>query len=92
MTESKPYDERKGREAIARALMEDGPQTSAESGGAAAPAAAAPLGDPVKLFCQNWNTVKQVLQFLKPHLPFFLRGVVDAIIKAGDVLKGVICH
>jgi hypothetical protein len=88
MADAKEYDEKQAREAIARALMQDGPTAAAPSAAAAAPSGI----NPAQLFCQNWDTVKQVLQFLKPHLPIFIRGVVDAIIKAGDVLKGIVCH
>jgi hypothetical protein len=75
------------REAIARALMDDSPVKEAGHHGMAA--AAAP--NPKELFCKNWDTVRTVLLFLKSFLPKNLQGVVDAIIKAGDVLKGIIC-
>ncbi|MFL6844931.1 MAG: hypothetical protein ACJ8ER_08645 [Allosphingosinicella sp.] len=79
------------REAVARAMLDES-EVSGAAAAAGGKAAAAGGADPKKLFCDNWDTVKQVLQFLKPFLPKLLRGFVDAIIKAGDVLKGIICH
>lgn len=71
------------REAVAQAIMDDSP--------VAAPAGAAALASPKDLFCKNWDIVKQVLQFLKPHLPALVRAAVDVIIKVGDALKKILC-
>lgn len=75
-------DDNQIREAVAQAMMD-------ETEVSAAPSAA--LADPKELFCKNWDMVKQVLLFLKPHLPKIVRAAVDVIIKVGDALKRILC-
>lgn len=48
-------------------------------------------GDPKQLFCENWDTVKAVLGFLRQYGPGFLKPIIDIVIKAGDALKRAIC-
>ncbi|HEX8621095.1 MAG TPA: hypothetical protein VF718_03920 [Allosphingosinicella sp.] len=76
-------DENQIRDAVAQAIMDDSE--------VAEPTAAAALADPKDLFCKNWDTVKQVLLFLKPRLPALVRAAVDVIIKVGDALKKILC-
>ncbi len=83
------YSDPQIREAVARAMLDETEVSGAQAGGAERPVAAA---DPKQLFCDNWDTVKQVLNFLKPFLPQKLQGIVDMIIKAGDTLKQLICR
>jgi hypothetical protein len=87
MAELTDSDRQRIREAVAKALMEDDGRAPAATAALAAAAI-----DPKRLFCDNWETVKAVLQFLKPFLPKSLQGVVDGIIKAGDAVKALICH
>jgi hypothetical protein len=47
--------------------------------------------DPKKLFCDNWDTVKLVLGFLRTVAPAFLKPIIDIVIKAGDAVKATIC-
>ena len=75
------------REAVAQALMDDSPVKAKAAPGAALAAPA----NPKDLFCKNWDMVRQVLLFLKPYLPKNLQGLIDSIIKVGDVLKRLIC-
>jgi hypothetical protein len=75
-------DDNQIREAVAQAMMDESEVT---------PTASAALGEPKDLFCKNWDTVKQVLLFLKPHLPKIVRAAVDVIIKVGDALKKILC-
>jgi hypothetical protein len=56
-----------------------------------AAAAAADAGDAKKLFCENWPTVKKVLQFLADTVGGIVAGAARAIIVAGDFLFGRIC-
>jgi hypothetical protein len=53
---------------------------------AAAPAAAAPPAgiDPQKLFCEQWPTIKQALQFLQGVIPQPGPILIGLIIAAGD--------
>ncbi len=46
--------------------------------------------DPKKLFCENWETVKTVLQALASLVPG-AGLIVGWIIKAGDLAHGAIC-
>ena len=50
-------------------------------------------GGILKLFCQHWPTVKQILEFLKRFLPAKVVAVIDALIRIGDWAHGnpVIC-
>jgi hypothetical protein len=76
-------DDKQIRDAVAKAIMDDSPVAAATS--------AAALANPKDVFCKNWDIVKQVLQFLKPHLPALVRAAVDVIIKVGDALKKILC-
>ncbi|MDR6788825.1 hypothetical protein J2Y58_002190 [Sphingomonas sp. BE138] len=67
------------RQQIALAMMDE------------TPIEAKPLTDVKSVFCQNWDTVKQVLEFLSGYLPLPVRFAVKALIKAGDILHGKIC-
>ncbi|HEX8574029.1 MAG TPA: hypothetical protein VF759_14895 [Allosphingosinicella sp.] len=86
MTEQTDSYDSRAREAVARALMDDSEVETVS-------AAATTTGrvDPKALFCEHWETVKQVLQFVKDYLPKYLRPIVSLIIKAGDALKATIC-
>jgi len=75
-------DDKQIREAVAQAMMDETEVT---------PTPSAALADPKELFCKNWDTVKQVLLFLKPKLPKLVRAAVDVIIKVGDALKQILC-
>jgi hypothetical protein len=72
--------------AIVEALSSDTPPAAAAM--AAGSAAAA---DPKQLFCDNWDTVKRVLEFLRTVAPAFLKPIIDIVIKAGDAVKAAIC-
>jgi hypothetical protein len=87
MTDHADPNDPQVREAVARALMDDSDADVRVNEAAAADA----LVNPKELFCNNWDMVKQVLQFLKPYLPKYLQGILVVIIKAGDALKNVIC-
>jgi hypothetical protein len=82
-------DRKRGSKAIAEALMSDSAPAAAVAGG---PAAAAALpANAKKLFCDNWTTVKSVLQVLRQFAPGFVKPLIDIVIKAGDALKSAIC-
>lgn len=49
------------------------------------------VGDARQIFCQNWDVVKQVLGYLKPHLPAPVGWVIAGLIAAGDILHRKIC-
>ncbi len=78
-------DERISR-AITDALSSDAPAAAAPAAGVAAAGV-----DPKELFCQNWDTVKGVLSFLRTVAPAFLKPIIDIVIKAGDAVKATIC-
>ncbi|HEX8225026.1 MAG TPA: hypothetical protein VF605_14500 [Allosphingosinicella sp.] len=86
MTDQNESRDMQAREAVARALMDDSDVESSAAGGTAALRA-----DPKALFCEHWDTVKTVLNFLKDYLPKYMRPIVTLIIKAGDALKAAIC-
>ena len=44
-----------------------------------------------KLFCDNWDTAKQVLQFLETVVPAPIKWAVAGLISAGDAIKPVVC-
>ncbi len=48
-------------------------------------------GDAKEVFCRNWQTVKQVLQFISSYVPG-IGKYVRAIIAAGDFLYGTVCR
>jgi hypothetical protein len=64
------------------------PPAAAAAGGGAAAAGV----DPKKLFCDNWDTVKAVLGFLRSVAPAFLKPIIDMVIRAGDAVKATICR
>jgi hypothetical protein len=87
MAELTPSERQAASAAVAKALTNEH--------GSDLAATATPMaigGDVRKLFCENWGTVKAVLQFLSDFLPPLVRPIVAIIIKAGDALHGVICH
>ena len=49
------------------------------------------LGNAKKLFCENWDTVKQVLDFLATVAPGPIGPIIRVVIRAGDAAKKVIC-
>ncbi|MEI9927903.1 MAG: hypothetical protein WDN44_09725 [Sphingomonas sp.] len=49
------------------------------------------IGDVKNLFCNNWPTVKAVLQFLSGYLPALLRVAISTIIASGDKVHAAIC-
>jgi 3-oxoacyl-ACP reductase-like protein len=79
--------------AITKALSSDSPPAHAGAAAAAAGGGAAAAGvDPKKLFCDNWDTVKAVLGFLRSVAPAFLKPIIDMVIRAGDAVKATICR
>ena len=58
---------------------------------AAAPAAAAGGIDPKQAFCNDWPTIKQVLQFLQGVIPQPGPILIGVIIAAGDAAHNTIC-
>ena len=73
-------DRQKASQIVAQMFVDGGGATAA---GFAATESALP--DPKTLFCQNWSTVKSVLQALKLLLPKF-SWLLDLLIAAGDKL------
>lgn len=47
--------------------------------------------DPKQLFCQNWDTVKTVLEVLKALVPGPVGVIIGVVIKAGDAAHKAIC-
>lgn len=66
--------------------------TAGEINAQAATTTEALAGDPKKIFCDNWDTVKTVLLILRQFAPAVVKPLIDIVIKAGDTLKGLICN
>lgn len=76
------------RQAAARAIAEvmvtdTGPETVG--------AMAAGI-DPKKLFCENWGTVRTVLEVLKTLVPGAVGVIIGVVIKAGNAAHSAICN
>jgi len=82
MTQLSQADIDGARRAAIEAMFKDDPGTTE---------AAAEFVDLKKLFCENWQTVKQVLQFIADKLGEPVRSIVKALIGAGDFLHELIC-
>jgi hypothetical protein len=48
-------------------------------------------GDAKDLFCEHWDTVKEVLGFLQDVLPPPISTVIKYVIKFGDIAHSKIC-
>ena len=48
-------------------------------------------GGAKELFCEHWETVKEVLEFLKDVLPAPIPAIIKIVIKFGDIAHGKIC-
>ena len=46
------------------------------------------------MFCNNWQTVKNVLSFIAnlPLIPASVRAAIGLVIKAGDMAHGALCR
>lgn len=62
-----------------------------------APAARESLAgvDPRELFCQNWDTVRSVLIYIRDHFPVPIPGIVktaiSVLIRIGDGAHAILC-
>lgn len=54
--------------------------------------AAVDVGDVKDFFCNNWPTIKKVLQFLADTVGGVVKIAARALIAAGDFLHGRICN
>lgn len=83
MAEQPNYDVQALQQAFSKAL----------AGPTPAPATAAdiPVDDILKFFCEHWDEIKKVLQFLAEEIGGIAVIVVKAIIIAGDLLRSQVC-
>lgn len=72
------------RQAFAEALTSSG-------GGAGGHAEAMAGGGAKDIFCKDWQTAKQVLQFLQQFAPAWLKPIIAILIAVGDRVFGTIC-
>jgi hypothetical protein len=49
------------------------------------------IGDIKDLFCEHWDKVRQILNFLLPYLPAKIKAAVEMIVRIGDWVKGAVC-
>jgi hypothetical protein len=73
--------------ALQAAFAEGDTMSAAQSQALALPA------DIRELFCRNWETAKQILNFLAslPVLPAVVRAAIAMVIKAGDIAHRTLC-
>lgn len=77
------------RDRIAAAInAEFAADSRPESAAAVSPEA---LVSAKELFCNNWDMVKKVLEFLATVAPGSVGVIINLVIRAGDAAKKVIC-
>jgi hypothetical protein len=85
MAELNQADVREVQSIAAQALVGDDVTMDAEA------FAGVDLGDIKEFFCQNWPTIKKVLQFLADTVGGIVKVAARALIAAGDFLHDRIC-
>jgi hypothetical protein len=79
------------RKAIAKSVAEALSSEAAPPAAMMAALPAAATANPKQFFCQNWLTVKSVLQVAQTLAPPLVRPVIGIVITVGDGIAKVIC-